>query len=87
MERVKNLIKAIVNDGKKVIGHGASTKGNVLLQFCNLTDEHIPYIAEVNSDKLGKFTPGTMIPIISEEETKVMNPDYFFFLVTLSILF
>jgi hypothetical protein len=74
---LKNLIETIVNDGKKVIGYGASTKGNVLLQFCNLTAEHIPYIAEVNPDKFGKFTPGTMIPIISEEEAKVMNPDYF----------
>ena len=77
---LKNLIEALVNDGKKIIGYGASTKGNVLLQFCNLTAEHIPCIAEVNTDKLGSFTPGTNIPIISEKEAKAMNPDYFFVL-------
>jgi len=71
------LISALVDDGKKIIGYGASTKGNVLLQFCGLTKEHIPFIAEVNEQKFGCFTPGTNIPIISEEEARAMNPDYF----------
>jgi hypothetical protein len=72
-----NLIQALVADGRKIIGYGASTKGNVLLQFCGFTSEHIPFIAEVNQDKYGAFTPGTNIPIISEVEAKAMNPDYF----------
>jgi hypothetical protein len=72
-----DLIKALVADGKKIFGYGASTKGNVLLQFCGLTKDEIPYIAEVNPDKFGTFTPGTLIPIISEEEAKNMKPDYF----------
>lgn len=71
------LIEALVADGKKIIGYGASTKGNVLLQFCGLTVKHIPYIAEVNEQKFGAFTPGTHIPIISEKEARAMNPDYF----------
>lgn len=74
------LIQALVDDGKKIVGYGASTKGNVLLQFCNLTREHIPYIAEVNRDKFGCYTPGTNIPIISEKEARLMRPDYFFVL-------
>jgi C-methyltransferase C-terminal domain/Putative zinc binding domain/Methyltransferase domain len=72
-----DLITALVADGKKVFGYGASTKGNVLLQFCNFTIEQIPYIAEVNEEKFGRFTPGTHIPIISEKEAKAMKPDYF----------
>ncbi len=62
--------------GKKVIGYGASTKGNVILQFCGFTSKDIPVIAEVNRDKVGSFTPGTRIPIISEEEARAMKPDY-----------
>jgi hypothetical protein len=73
---LKALIESLVDDGKLVIGYGASTKGNVLLQFCGLTTKHIPYIADVNEDKLGSFTPGTNIPIISEKEARAMNPDY-----------
>ena len=71
------LIDALISDGKKIFGYGASTKGNVLLQFCGLTSKHIPYIAEVNKDKFGCFTPGTNIPIIPEEEARAMKPDYF----------
>ena len=74
---LKELINALVADGKKVFGYGASTKGNVLLQFCGLTTKEIPYIAEVNEEKFGAYTPGSLIPIISEEEAKSMKPDYF----------
>ena len=74
---LKDLIEALVKDGKKVFGYGASTKGNVLLQFCGFTPAEIPYIADVNPDKFGCFTPGTGIPIISEEEAKALIPDYF----------
>lgn len=71
------LIESLVADGKTIFGYGASTKGNVLLQFCGLDSRHIPYIAEVNEDKFGAYTPGTNIPIISEAEAKAMKPDYF----------
>ena len=71
------LIEALVSDGKKIFGYGASTKGNVLLQFCGLGTEHIPFIAEVNDQKFGAYTPGTYIPIISESEARAMKPDYF----------
>lgn len=74
---LKKLIEALRNDGKKIFGYGASTKGNVLLQFCGLTSEHIPYIGEVNEQKFGCFTPGTNIPVISEKEAHAMQPDYF----------
>jgi hypothetical protein len=76
-ESLKDLIESLVADGKKVIGYGASTKGNVLLQFCGLTSKHISCIAEVNEEKFGAFTPGTNIPIVSEKEARAMNPDYF----------
>jgi hypothetical protein len=71
------LIRDLNADGKKVLGYGASTKGNVVLQFCGLTAKDIPAIAEVNPDKYGCFTPGTHIPIIPEAEARAMKPDYF----------
>jgi hypothetical protein len=76
-KNLNELIVALVEDGKKIIGYGASTKGNVLLQFCGLTSKHISCIAEVNPEKYGSFTPGTNIPIISEIEARKMKPDYF----------
>ena len=75
-----NLIRAIKEDGKSIIGYGASTKGNVLLQFCGFSESEIPYVAEINEDKFNRCTPGSNIPIISEDEAHSMNPDYFFVL-------
>ena len=57
--------------------YGASTKGNVVLQFCGIGPDTIEAIAEVNPDKFGTFTPGTHIPIVSEAEARAMQPDYF----------
>lgn len=74
---LSRLIRSLVADGKKILGYGASTKGNVTLQFCGLTATEIPAIAEVNEEKFGRVTPGTHIPIISEKEARSMNPDYF----------
>jgi len=71
------LIRSLNADGKKIFGYGASTKGNVVLQFCNLTAQDIPAIAEVNPEKFGHVTPGTHIPIISEADAKAQKPDYF----------
>lgn len=76
-EDLGRLIRGLKADGKKVLGYGASTKGNVVLQFCGLGPAEIPAIAEVNADKFGRVTPGSHIPIVSEQEAKAMRPDYF----------
>lgn len=76
-ETLIDFLKKCKQEGKVVLGYGASTKGNVVLQYCNITSELLPAIAEVNSDKYGHVTPGTNIPIISETDAKNMNPDYF----------
>ena len=70
------LIRALRADGARVMGYGASTKGNVLLQFCGFTPIDIEAIAEVNPDKFGHVTPGSGIPIISEDEVREAHPDY-----------
>ncbi|MDT8903853.1 class I SAM-dependent methyltransferase [Anaeroselena agilis] len=76
-QQLVHFIARAKKAGKTVAGYGASTKGNVVLQYCGLSTEDIPYIAEVNRDKFGCFTPGTLIPIIPEEEARVYKPDYF----------
>ena len=75
-EDLRRLLQALIGDGKTVLGYGASTKGNVLLQFCGITSKELPAIAEVNPDKIGAFTPGTRIAIVSEQEVRAMDPDY-----------
>jgi SAM-dependent methyltransferase len=70
------LIGALRADRASVMGYGASTKGNVLLQFCGFTPADIDSIAEINPDKFGHVTPGTGIPIVSETVMRERHPDY-----------
>ncbi len=71
-----SFVNAQKSLGKKVFGIGASTKGQILLQYCNFNSNDIEAIAERNPDKHGLFTPGTSIPICSEEELRLSKPDY-----------
>lgn len=78
--QAKHDLLAFIEDahasGKSVAALGASTKGNVLLQYCGLTEKEIECVGEVNNEKLGCYTPGTWIPIISEEELLARGVDY-----------
>lgn len=64
----------------RIHGLCASTKGNTLLQVFGLTRSQIPLISDANPAKHGLLTPGTSIPIVSEEESRAMEPDYYFVL-------
>jgi hypothetical protein len=75
--RLRELLLELKAAGKAVMGYGASTKGNVILQYCRLSEAELPRVAEVNPEKFGCFTPGTHIPIVSEAEAKKAKPDYF----------
>jgi len=79
IERQKAELIQYLDDARgseiTVLGYGASTKGNVMLQYCGITAQDLPAIAEVNPDKFGHYTPGTLIPIISEKTAREMHPD------------
>lgn len=61
---------------KTVAVLGASTKGNVLLQYCGLSTKDVEFVGEVNPEKFGCYTPGTWIPIIPEQDLLAKKPDY-----------
>ena len=71
------LLITLKKEGKKIHIYGASTKGNTILQWCGLDNTIIDFAAERNPDKYGARTLGTNIPIISEAESRGMNPDYY----------
>lgn len=78
--KVISFIRREVANGKKVHGYAASTKGNTTLQFYSLTPDLIEAIADRNPQKYGKYTSGTLIPVISEEDSRAQKPDYYFIL-------
>jgi len=76
-DQLTSYVKKLHAEGKKIHIYGASTKGNTILQWCGLDGSLIEYAAERNPDKYGALTLGTNIPIISEEESRAMKPDYY----------
>ena len=68
------LLKDLKTKGKKVVGYGASTKGNITLQYCGIDKFLLPIIYEVNEFKFNRFTPGSKIPIMPESIEK--DADY-----------
>ena len=71
------FIKDEVSKGKKIYVYGASTKGNVILQYYGLDHNLITAAAERSPEKWNKYTIGSWIPIVSEDEARKANPDYF----------
>lgn len=71
-----NLLRKLKNKNKVVCGLGASTKGNVILQYCGITKNLLRNIYEINKDKFGKFTPGSNIKILSDKKINKNNCDY-----------
>jgi NDP-4-keto-2,6-dideoxyhexose 3-C-methyltransferase len=73
---LQETLRAILDDGLTIGGIGASTKGNVLLQYAGITPVEISAIGDVNPEKDGRQTPGTWIPICSEQALLATEPDY-----------
>lgn len=73
---INHFVDGARANGKSISALGASTKGNVLLQYCGLDASRIDFVGEVNPEKYGCVTPGTWIPIISQTELLKQSPDY-----------
>ena len=72
-----NFIQKAKNKNKTIHCYGASTKGNVLLQYFKLNNKMISHVAERNPKKYNLYTPGSRIQIISESQSRKMLPDYY----------
>tara|TARA_B110000208_G_scaffold189178_1_gene250208 strand:- start:4171 stop:6369 length:2199 start_codon:yes stop_codon:yes gene_type:complete len=75
LNKLQNMLRIIKKNNKKAYLLGASTKGNCVLQYCNIIPEDVPYAVERNRNKIGCVT-NTNIEIISEETMRSNPPDY-----------
>lgn len=80
-DEVRGFFDLVKAAGKRIAGYGASTKGNIVLNFCELGPDDLPYISDRNPEKHGLITPGSSIPIISHEQMRADPPDYLFVLI------
>lgn len=73
---LREMLSEVVAQGKVVAGYGASGKGQTMLQFCELDRGMVSFIADKSTEKIGKLTPGTHIPVVSPEHMRLANVDY-----------
>lgn len=76
-DKLLGVLKDLKRTGKRIHIYGASTKGNTILQWCGIDNKLIDCAADRNPDKHGAMTLGTDIPIVSEEQSRAANPDYY----------
>ena len=83
IKKIRRLINMFINlnSKKNIIGYGASTKGNIVLNFCSINNSQIKEICDGSKKKLSKFTPGSNINIISKEKMRKKSPDYLLVLI------
>ena len=70
-----DLIKKFKNEGKKIVGYAATSKSTTILNYCNIDNKSIDYICDTTKQKIGKYSPGMHIPIVSIEHFRNDNPD------------
>lgn len=75
-ESLQNLLGRLLDADKTIWGLGASTKGNVLLNYCGFDEKTITKICDVNDYKFTRMTPGSHIPICPESELLKTMPDF-----------
>ena len=78
---VREFFSVMKAAGKTVYGYGASTKGNIVLNYCGVGAGSLVAIGDRNPEKDGLVTPGMRIPIISQEKLRKLNPEYLFVLI------
>ena len=76
-KKLLKLINKIIKKKEIIHGYGASTKGNVLLQYFGISSDKIGYIADRNPQKVNLYTPGTKIKIVSELFSRMRKPNYY----------
>ena len=81
LNNVKKVVNTFLNTKKNIIGYGASTKGNIILNHCRIDKTKLKFICDGNAQKIGRYTPGSNIKIITKEKMRKLKPDYLFVLI------
>tara|TARA_B100001939_G_scaffold148610_1_gene128614 strand:+ start:247 stop:1380 length:1134 start_codon:yes stop_codon:yes gene_type:complete len=82
VDNIKNILNLFLEKNKNdVIGYGASTKGNIVLNHCKIDEKILKYICDANPYKFNRYTPGSNIKIISKQKMRKMKPKYLLVLI------
>jgi novobiocin biosynthesis protein NovU/D-mycarose 3-C-methyltransferase len=75
-DELRALLQRLRDQGKRLAGYGAPAKGNTLLNFCGIGNDLLPFTVDKSPHKVGSFTPGMHIPVLSVDAVERYAPDY-----------
>lgn len=70
------LLQSLKHDGKRIVGVSAPAKGMTLLNYCRIDNDVLDFVTEKSRLKIGRYTPGAHIPVVSDAELLSQQPDY-----------
>src|SRR5260370_15694973 len=70
------MLHNLKRQGKRIVGVSAPAKGMTLLNYCRFGPELLDFVTEKSKLKIGRFTPGTHIPVLSDKQLLTQKPDY-----------
>lgn len=74
--RLLDFLLKVKQEGRSVVGYGVPAKGNVLLNYCGIRGDLVEYLVDRSAYKVGKYAPGTRLPIYDVERIRQTRPDY-----------
>ena len=75
-EALREMLQQLNSDQKLVAGYGSPAKGNTLLNYCGIDTHLLPFTFDKNPLKVGRYTPGTHVPVLAVSEIAARRPDY-----------
>ena len=76
-DRLVTMLGGLKAQGKRIAAYGAPAKGNTLLNFCEIGPDLLEYAVEKNDLKVGRYTPGMHIPVVSEDQARRTPAAYY----------
>lgn len=70
------LLLGIRSAGDLIIGYGAAAKGNTLLNFAGIHSDLLPFVVDKSPGKIGKFLPGSRIPVLPVPALEAARPNH-----------
>jgi len=75
-EELNWLLHSLKREGKKIVGVSAPAKGMTLLNYCRIGNDMLDAVSEKSTLKIGRYTPGVHIPVVTDEYLLQHQPDY-----------
>ena len=73
--KLNDTINKLIYEGKRIVGYAATSKSTTILNFCKIGPEMIEYICDTTKEKIGKYSPGMHIPIVSVDHFRKDNAE------------